>query len=555
MTMLYTAVFVILVFVTSHRGDEPLVAASVSTYDAELSKLAAEARVNGSPELGQAIGEWYIQRDPERQYLFQVPGVDVADSPWRDDYHWEKFLQLRRKQAGTLWEIADQEFELGSVERALQLVYEILREDPNDERARNLLGFRRRDERWSLAIRTPSVRAGSKQHPKFGWPAGSYWKVDSEHFQIVTNGSEKLAGELVETLEEFYNVWRQLFVRYCLKRPAFQRMWLGRGSLPAGRGKFRVVVFRDREQYVLSLKTAEPNIDISTGVYLHSRRTTFLYAADKAKIMPTWRHEVTHQLLHETFKSGGKVGAKGNFWIIEGIALYMESWRDFGDYVTVGGIDAERLQYARHRALSEGFRMPIADMVTLNRVALQADSRIRRIYSQAAGMAHFLMDGDSARHRESLLLYLRKVYANNDEFITLAEEVGRSYEELDQLYLQYLKVTDERLLRLPDPGVATMFYLGNCQITDVGLESLRTQRFLQWLDLSEAAITDGGVHCLVDHPQIQELNLQGTAISDAAVEILKTLPNLELLNVSKTNVSAAGLRRLLETLPDIEIVK
>ena len=197
----------------------------------------------------------------------------------------------------------------------------------------------------------------------------------------------------------------------------------------------------------------------------------------------------------------------------------------------------------------------MADMVALSREALQTDSRIRQIYSQAAGMAHFLIDGDGGRYRDGLLSYLRKVYAAHDELTTLAAVVGRSYQELDSLYLQYLNVNDERLLSLPEPGNVTMLHLGDTQITDAGIKAIRVQSQLQWLDLSGCPITDEGLHWMANHGQIQELYLHGTLVSDASIETLKTLSNLKILDVSETNVSAAGLSRLVETLPHLKVVQ
>jgi len=536
-------------------GDHQRAGDPVRAYNIELSQLASEARDAGHAKLAKEISDWYICRDPERQYLFGTAEGEAARPDWENNKYWDKFIQLRQEQAISLWKVADHEFETGDLERALQIVHELLREDPDNVRARAMLGFEQREDGWLRTSRTTSVRPGKQKHPKFGWPAGSYWKIDSEHFQIVTNHSSALASGLAATLEDFHNGWRQLFTRFWLNRAAFGRVWNGQSSVPAGRKRFRIVVFRDRDEYVRSLKSTEPNIDISMGVYLHRRRATFLYADEQADLMSTWRHEVTHQLLHETLKAGGDVGGRSNFWIIEGIALYMESWHDFGSYVTVGGIDAERLQYARHRALSDGFQLPVADMVALSREALQTDSRIRQIYSQAAGMAHFLIDGDGGRYRDGVLSYLRKVYAAHDELTTLAAVVGRSYQELDSLYLQYLNVNDERLLSLPEPGNVTMLHFGDTQITDAGIKAIRVQSQLQWLDLSGCPITDEGLHWMANHGQIQELYLHGTLVSDASIETLKTLSNLKILDVSETNVSAAGLSRLVETLPHLKVVQ
>ena len=67
-----------------------------------------------------------------------------------------------------------------------------------------------------------------------------------------------------------------------------------------------------------------PNIDISIGVYMDDMRTAYFYA-DKESDDRTLYHEATHQLFHESRPVSPKAGQLANFWIIEGIAMYMES--------------------------------------------------------------------------------------------------------------------------------------------------------------------------------------------------------------------------------------
>ena len=55
----------------------------------------------------------------------------------------------------------------------------------------------------------------------------------------------------------------------------------------------------------------------------------------------------------------------------------MESLSRRDGYYTVGGSDANRLQYARYRALNEGAYLPFEKLVRYGRQSLQGDEQIR----------------------------------------------------------------------------------------------------------------------------------------------------------------------------------
>ena len=50
----------------------------------------------------------------------------------------------------------------------------------------------------------------------------------------------------------------------------------------------------------------------------------------------------------------------------------------------------------------------------MSRTAIQKNEQIGAIYSQAAGLAHFLLDGADRKHRETFIEYLVSIYQGND---------------------------------------------------------------------------------------------------------------------------------------------
>jgi hypothetical protein len=133
------------------------------------------------------------------------------------------------------------------------------------------------------------------------------------------------------------------------------------------------------------------------------------------------------------------VGRRANFWIVEGIAMYMESLKQENGYYVLGGMDDERMNAARYRLLKDNFYIPLADFTGYGMDRFQKDPKIAMLYSQAAGLAHFLVHYDHGRYRDALVAYLTIVYTGQDTPDTLAQLTGVTYAELDKQYREFME--------------------------------------------------------------------------------------------------------------------
>ena len=182
-----------------------------------------------------------------------------------------------------------------------------------------------------------------------------------------------------------------------------------------------------------------PNIEISIGVYMEQPRRAYFFAGGVGTDR-TLYHEATHQLFHESRPVDPNVGRKNNFWIIEGIAMFMESLRQEDGYYVLGGFDDQRLHAAKYRLLHDHFYVPLGEFVDIGMEGLQKDPRIGKLYSQAAGLTHFLVFFDGSRYRDALVSYLVAVYTGRDDHNTLARLTGaQNYEELDKQYRKFIE--------------------------------------------------------------------------------------------------------------------
>jgi len=463
----------------------------VTGYAAKIDALATWCDEQHLAAEARKTRAWLQPRDPSRLYVFQLSqtaggpeppaGAPVNVVEWNT-----RFARLRREQSGELFDLARRAVRKHRASLAFDLVLAALRENPDNQPVRRLLGYQKYRGEWHTAYEVQKLRAGQVWHEKFGWLPKTYvrryeegqryhdgrwitaeedarahrdilsgWDIETEHYNIRTNHSIEAGAELATKLEGLYRVWKQLFVRYFATEAQVLAMFDGRSrsrrfQLP----RHQVVYFRDREDYNRSLRAAFPNIGISIGVYVERTRRAYFFAGEDSD-RRTLFHEATHQLFHESRPVAANVGGRGNFWIVEGIAMYMESLRQQDGYYVLGGFDDARMLAARYRLLKDNFYVPLAELTTYGVEKIQTDQRIATLYSQAAGLAHFLIHYDGGRYRDALVAYLATVYSGRDNPATLSQLTGTSYAELDRQYRQFMEAG-------PQPAAAEAQGLLDC---------------------------------------------------------------------------------------------
>jgi hypothetical protein len=352
---------------------------------------------------------------------------------------------------------------------AFDLVLAALRENPDHEAIRRIFGYQAYRGQWCTAYEVRRLRNKQVWHEQFGWLPSAHvrryeagqrmfngrwisaeqdaalhrdinrgWDIETEHYTVRTNHSIEAGVELGRQLERLYRVWKQLFAPFYLSQSEVTALLAGGARRPARRApRHHVVYFRNRDDYVRYFKPQVPEIEMSVGVYLDGTRRAYFYHGDDDQ--RNLFHEATHQLFHESRPVAPGVGRQQNFWIIEGIALYMEALREEDGYHVLGGFDDVRMSDARYRLLEDDFYVPLAQFTRLSMDDVKRHERIATLYSQAAGLAHFLIHYDHGRYRDALAAYLSAVYSARDNPDTLAQLTGTSYAELDRQYRQFME--------------------------------------------------------------------------------------------------------------------
>jgi hypothetical protein len=528
-----------------------------SSFADRLAALAKKCDELGLAEQAAITRRWDIERHPGRQYLFlPIAGETAAPKaggPQVQQQWYAKFLELRRERAESLFAASLEASRQRQPTRAYQLLYEVLREDPDHAEARRVLGYTKNPRgQWTLPLAANlSAQSVRFDHPKLGWRRGTYWRLETPHFQILTNHSAKEALEAGRQLEDLHALWRQIFFRYWSTPEALAARLAGRNEpLAPQRPKMNVVLFKSREEYAAQLNRSQPQIGITLGYYQDRERTAFFFAGD-ASVHPTWYHEATHQLFQEGVpRTVAQPGEERNFALLEGAALYMESLQELDGYWTAGGVESDRLQSARFRRLSGSFAIPIERLVALGRDDLQASDDIVPLYAQAAAVAHFLIDGEGGEHREAFVDLLTAVYRGADATDTLAQATDQSFAALDEQYRRFLDVSDDDLATIPNPSRLRNLSLGHTRVSDRGLAYLAEARSLQWLDLAHTAVGDSGLAHLAGATGLKQLFLDGTQVTAASLPVIAGFKQLEDLDLARLPIgdgdlpAIAGLRNL-----------
>ncbi len=405
---------------------------------------------------------------------------------------------------------------------------------PNDAALRKRLSIATNPFAYAV---NPSNSALTSRMPLTGMK-----RYDTAHFQLYTDVNQERLQQVVIELEQFYAVWTQIFFPLWNQAPG----WIENPQAPRLKAvpKHRVVLFADPARYQEALKTEGDVVAISTGFYSDLLRLSF-FCDEGDQRNETIYHELTHQLLLEATSATGRFrpGERSGFWLVEGIATYMESLNRRTDFATIGGWESPRLQFARHRVLGSGVQLQLGELQNESRKVVQRRDDLASWYSHIAAYTHAIIDApDGGLH--SVLGAIAALYQirrglKPDTPSSLPTVDLTDYLQLDEESFDAIAFTELRSLCLT-----------RTELTAADLERLPAQKSLRWLDAGFLPIDTASLQRLVPNPRfLKQLNLESTLVDDSLGGWLETAREINELDLSNTRVGDQTIAAMKPTTP------
>jgi hypothetical protein len=408
--------------------------------------------------------KWQEIGDPQRLY--------AAADPYTSPEQQVATPSVDPAKSKELAALALEAAHLGEAALALRLATEAVHWDGDNAQARQWLGYEKRGDKWLTPFQLRMHEKRLDWHPRYGWiepadlpryEAGERkmgrrwvtaeidaaqhqtitrgWQVRTDHFVVTTNHSLEAGAALAGELEGLYQIWQQLFADFHISATELKNRF-EEGQTPGVQSRpFKVIYHRSRDQYITELVDRQPRIGETLGIYFDQYREAHFYFVAAGDNRPTLYHEGVHQLFQESTRAVKSPGARDNFWVLEGAALYFETLRrqddpEQGPYYTIGQRDAGRLPVAIERLTKDNYYIPLATLVTLGQRDLQQRDDLPRLYGQATGVATYFMA--TPERRKVFVDYLKTFYAGKTDATTLSTLAGKTYPDLDAEIREFL---------------------------------------------------------------------------------------------------------------------
>lgn len=297
------------------------------------------------------------------------------------------------------------------------------------------------------------------------------WEIQTEHFLVKTNTRLEEGVEVSRKLEMFHKWLTTEFTAFFETPKSLRQRFEDAHAMRRG-GKppepMEVHYYATRTEYERTVRAQNQQIgsNVSNGLYLEDTSTCYFFRDPEDKDLDVVYHEATHQIF-DLATVGDRRSAElrlksvlrrsrtvdwvlcenTNFWMVEGIACYFESIVMQGGQITVGRPDYARFVTAHRRMLSNDpevfYYMPLQAFSSLGFNDFKQHPNLRQLYTQAAGVSHFLMHYGNGIYRDNFVTLLSAAYRPDLKDITsepsLEEITGVKFAVLDQQYREHME--------------------------------------------------------------------------------------------------------------------
>lgn len=151
---------------------------------------------------------------------------------------------------------------------------------------------------------------------------------------------------------------------------------------------------------------------------------------------------------------------------------------------------------------------------------------------------------------------LKKIFLS--QAVTTDKGIARlsGLTNLEYFACQRAKISDESLKILANLPKLKNLQLQHNYFTNKGLRYIKDMQQLEhlWIGIGECDITDEGIQYLTGLKNLQAVDLQGFKVTDQCIPYLKQIANLNRIAItSKSKITDDGKRELLKHFPGLEM--
>lgn len=455
----------------------------VEKYHRDLEKLAASGEKDNLPIAAEVIRDIAVPFSSQGFHKRDLPR-EVQERPTselpEEEKAWRIGLRhLRRDYAQDLFALAQKSLNAGHISFTYELVCEVAHSDPDHAAARKALGFVRVGDEWKSPFEAKMDKDHKQWHTEFGWVPVDHldrlkqgerfykgrwislereaemrrdfanaWEIRSEHYLVRTNHSLEKGVELATKLEGFHSLFFQSLTGFFNTPEQFRQLLTGSAAPKPPTKPLVVHFYRNRDEYLSRVrKETNQNVEITRGIYFPKTGVAHFFFDPEVSDDSTLYHEATHQLLSGARPGIGEIGMKSDFWCIEGIACYMESFHPESTEAPFGDPRTPRFQYAKAHFVVENYFLPLTEFSRMGMIAYQESREIKRNYAQGAALVHFFLHYNGGEYRDEFVEHLSQIYSVTksvrEKPTPLWELIGIPATEIDQQYREHIQLLGE----------------------------------------------------------------------------------------------------------------
>lgn len=258
-----------------------------------------------------------------------------------------------------------------------------------------------------------------------GSAAQTWREVDSPHFHVVTDGSERDGRDVAKEFEQMRSVFTVRFKNVNLETGA----------------PLLIVAVREPGLHALSPWLWKDRDRVAGEFFKHWERQYALVRLDSFGDLnqTVIFHEYTHSVLHANVHWLPT-------WLDEGMAEFYAYTRIQGDHIYVGGPSV------RMRDLQTGSLIPISEMMG-SKHSLTKDQRwTEHFYAEAWAMVHFMTFGPGMENGAKLDRFIKLLDSGTAQTEAFQQVFGDPKKFEDQLSLYVVRLTVSAYVLPPSPG-------------------------------------------------------------------------------------------------------